>query len=252
MNGLKELLGLVPRDSVLTVHTAFRSLSRAGYRAEDFLKILLDHLADGTLVMPAMSWRTVTPEHPTFDELATPSHVGAVAELFRTRYAGARSLHPTHSAAAAGRRESELTAFHHLGDTPCAMNSPYGLMLSADAYVLMIGCGFERCTAIHLPEEIVAPELYLVPKEQSEAYQLRDRHGGQFVMQLRRHRRLNRCFEKFELLLQAKGRLHRGALAGSPFLLCRLDALLAEVFDALAVDRSATLAPDGAPTRLSG
>jgi aminoglycoside 3-N-acetyltransferase len=251
MNELKELLGRVPRDGILTVHTAFRGLSRAGCRAEVFIETLLDHLADGTLVMPAMSWRIVTPENPVFDELATPSHVGAVAELFRTRYANARSLHPSHSVAAAGRRAAELTALHHLGDTPCAPNSPYGLMRSYQAFVLMIGCGFERCTAIHLPEEIVAPELYLLPKQQVETYQLRDRHGGCFSMRLRRHRPLNRCFEKFEPMLEAKDRLVRGSLAGTPFLLCALDALLEEVFGALAADRAATLARDGMPTRLS-
>ena len=31
------------------------------------------------------------------------------------------------------------------------------------AHVLMIGVGLETCTAIHLPEETVAPDLYLRP-----------------------------------------------------------------------------------------
>jgi aminoglycoside N3'-acetyltransferase len=116
----------------------------------------------------------------------------------------------------------------------------------------MIACGFERSTAIHLPEEIVAPDLYLVPQQESERYTLRDRHGRSLTMQLRRHRRLNRCFEKFEPVLEAQGRLQRTSLDGTPTLLCSHDALLDDVFAALARDPQATLAPNGVKTRLSG
>ena len=37
---------------------------------------------------------------PNWDELGTPSHTGALSEVFRTRYAEARSIHPTHSVGA--------------------------------------------------------------------------------------------------------------------------------------------------------
>lgn len=253
MRAVRDILdGSVPRDGVLTVHSGFRELSRAGYKAEAFIETLLDHLSGGTLVMPTMSWRTVTPEHPIFDELATPSHVGAVPELFRTRYASARSLHPTHSVAAAGRLAATLTATHHLGNTPCAANSPYGLMRDHPSHLLMLGCGLERCTAIHLPEELVAPDLYLLPLEQAESYELRDRHGHRHRMQLRRHRRLNRCFEKFEPVLAERGLLRQGEIAGAHFLVCSLADLLDLVFSEFEHNREATLAPAGEHTRLSG
>jgi aminoglycoside 3-N-acetyltransferase len=253
MQAVRGILdGRVPRDGVLTVHSGFRELSLAGYKAEAFIETLLDHLSAGTLVMPTMSWRTATPEHPIFDELATPSHVGIMPELFRTQYASARSLHPTHSVAAAGQLAATLTASHHLGNTPCAANSPYGLMRDYPSYLLMLGCGFERCTAIHLPEELVAPDLYLLPLAQAESYELRDRHGQRHGMQLRRHRRLNRCFEKFEPMLVERGLLQQGEIAGARFLLCSLADLLDLVSSELEHDREATLAPPGERTRLSG
>lgn len=252
MKGLDAALAHVPRDGILTVHSGFRALSRAGHRAETLIEALLDHLADGTLVMPTMSWRTVTQAQPVFDELRTPSHVGAVPELFRQRYAEARSLHPTHSVAAKGSLAHALTAQHHLGNTPCALNSPYGLMRGRNAFILMIACGFERSTAIHLPEEIVAPDLYLVPEADAETYELVDRHGGRHAMQLRRHVRLNRCFEKFEPILEDAGRLHRGVIDGTPYLVCSHDHLVDAVMAALAHDPRATVAPEGARTRLTG
>jgi aminoglycoside 3-N-acetyltransferase len=248
---LDALTHVVPRDGVLTVHSGFRRLSKAGHSAEAFIETLLDHLSEGTLVMPAMSWRTVTPQNPIFDELATPSHVGIVSELFRTRYATARSLHPTHSVAAVGQLAATLTASHHLGTTPCAPNSPYGLMRERPAFILMLDCGFECCTAIHLAEELVAPDLYLHPLDQAEAYTLRDRHGDLLSMRLRRHRRLNRCFEKFEGPLIAKGRLYHGEIAGASFLLCSVADLLGEVVAELERIPEGTLAPDGVRTRLN-
>jgi len=108
----------------------------------------------------------------------------------------------------------------------------------------MLGCGFERCTAIHLPEELIAPNVYLVPGDQAEPYTLRDRLGASFTMTLRRHRRLNRCFEKFEPTLESKGRLRRGVLANTPFMLCSHDDLVEEVLGD-AGDRSTSHAGPG-------
>jgi hypothetical protein len=70
-------------------------------------------------------------------------------------------------------------------------------------------------------------------------------------MRLRRHRRLNRCFEKFEPRLAARLRLRQGEIAGTPFLLCSLADLLGEVFAEFERTPEATLAPEGARTRLS-
>jgi aminoglycoside 3-N-acetyltransferase len=248
---LDALAHTVPDDGVLVVHSGFRRLSDAGHKAETFIETLLDYLSKGTLVMPAMSWRIVTPQNPIFDELATPSHVGIVAELFRTRYATARSLHPTHSVSAAGRLAAMLTASHHLGTTPCASNSPYGLMREHPAFILMVDCGFERCTAIHLPEELIDPDRYLVPADQAETYELWDRHGERYRMRLRRHKRLNRCFEKFEPILAPHGRLRQGEIGGAPFLLCSVADLLAYVTAELERDPDGTLVADGVSTRLS-
>jgi aminoglycoside 3-N-acetyltransferase len=104
----------VPRDGVLVVHSAIAPLSRQGFRAEAIIEALLDYLSAGSLFMPTMTWRTVTPAHPEWDELATPSHTGVLTEVFRTRYATARSTHPTHSVAwratTSTARRSQATA----------------------------------------------------------------------------------------------------------------------------------------------
>jgi aminoglycoside 3-N-acetyltransferase len=223
--------GGVTRGSVLVVHSAIAGLSRQGFRAEAMIEAMLEHLDGGTLLMPTMTWRTVTPQSPLFDELRTPSHTGVLTEVFRTRYASARSLHPTHSAAGAGPLAKLLLATHHLGTTPVPASSPYGLMRDYASHILMIGVGLECVTAIHHPEEVVAPELYLKPEAEAEEYELRDRRGRSVKYRLRRHiRTRERDFPKFGPLLAAKGQFHAGDIQGVPWKLVRGDDLLREVF----------------------
>ncbi len=139
----------VPRDGVLVVHSAIAPLSRRGLRAEAIIEVLIDYMRDGNLFMPTMTWRTVTPEQPYWGELETPSHTGVLTEIFRTRYASGRSIHPTHSVAGLGPAAPLLLSRHHIDNTPVSANSPYGLMRDYEAYVLMIGVGLETATAIH-------------------------------------------------------------------------------------------------------
>lgn len=238
---------LVPRDGVLFVHCAFRTLAGDGFQVEGVIEALLDYMAPGTLVMPTMSWRVVTPQHPLFDELATPSHVGILAETFRTKYADYRSLHPTHSVAARGVRAAMLTADHHIDDTPCSLNSPYGKATREDTHVLLLGVGLERCTAIHHAEERVAPDLYLKPASEAEHYACRSRDGVVHDVRLRRHLKLNRDFPQFTAPLLAERRLRNGSLARTPWIAVAQRDLLAEVTGALEKDPRAIIAPPGAP-----
>ena len=103
--------------------------------------------------MPTMSWRAVTPQQPLWDEVETRSETGVMTEIFRTRYASRRSIHPTHSVAAQGAAADALVARHHIDVTPVSENSPYGLMRSYESWVVMLGVGLESCTAIHLPRK---------------------------------------------------------------------------------------------------
>ena len=245
----KEAAALLPilerfrvrRDAALIVHSAIGRLSRRGYRAEAMIEALLDHLADGHLFMPTMTWRTVSPEHPFWDETATPSHTGVLGEIFRTRYAVARSIHPTHSVAGWGAAAPLLLSRHHVDDTPVSNNSPYGLMRDYDAYVLMIGVGLETCTAIHLPEEVVNPGLYLRPHDEAEVYQCRDRHGVIHKVATRRHPRLDRDFPQFSRPLEQNGLLETGNVDGCPYTIVALRNLLRHVFAALIDNPRATL-----------
>ncbi|HTW52992.1 MAG TPA: AAC(3) family N-acetyltransferase [Stellaceae bacterium] len=237
----------VPPDGVLFMHSAFRALAAQGFRAEEFIEGLIAYMDRGTLVMPTMTWRAVTPEQPVFDEMATASHVGIIPELFRLHYATHRSLHPTHSVAARGHFAAELTATHHLGDTPCAMNSPYGIARVMDAHVMLLGVGLERCTAMHHAEEVIAIDTYVEPPKAAVPFQLRARDGSVYEMRLRRHLKLRRDFPQFSPRLEARGDLRRGDFYGSQWQAFAQADLLDEVEGALRRDPGAIIAPPGVP-----
>ncbi|MBS0245105.1 MAG: AAC(3) family N-acetyltransferase [Proteobacteria bacterium] len=231
----------VPGDGVLVVHSAIGTLSRQGFRAEAMIKAFLDHMKNGNLFMPTMTWRTVLPDKPNWDELETPSHTGVLSEIFRTRYSTHRSIHPTHSVAGHGPAAATLLSRHQIDDTPVSQNSPYGLMRDYEAYVLTIGCGLETVTAIHLPEETIDVDLYVRLPETAAVYPCRDRHGTVHPVTARRHYSLNRDFPKFSAPLQQQGALVTGNILGCPYTLVSLRALLRHVFAALIADPRATL-----------
>ncbi|MEI6985426.1 MAG: AAC(3) family N-acetyltransferase [Rhodospirillaceae bacterium] len=238
------LLDLKPvtRDGILIVHSAFAGLSRAGLRAEAFCAALIEAMAGGTVLMPTMTWRSVNPASPVFDELGTPSHTGVLTEVYRTRHATHRSLHPTHSVAGCGPLAARLLSSHHLGTTPCPGSSPYGLIREYDTAILLLGVGMESCTAIHHAEEMIAPEIYVRPLTEAEDYVLIDRHGERHSVKTRRHRRLPRDFPKFAPLLKAAGALAEGNVHNTPWMLFSARDLYRMLFASLVKRADAILA----------
>lgn len=242
-----EAVAHIFRDSdihssdVLVVHSAFSGLSRNGFRADAFIEELASRVPEGALMMPAMSWRIATDDHPFFDELETPSITGALSEVFRTRYATARSLHPTHSFAAMGPLAEAMTRDHHIETTPCSPAGPIGRMQDRNALILLIGCWFESCTLIHLAEECIDPEFYFRPPNDT-VYQCRDRHRALHPVRIRRHKPLDRDFAKFAGPLRARGQLLEGAILGAAWGLFRAQDLSAVVFETLRRDPKGTLA----------
>src|SRR5262249_19487991 len=197
----------VPRDGVLVVHSAIAPLSRRGLRAEAIIEALINYMRDGNLFMPTMTWRTVTPEHPHWDELETPSHTGVLTEIFRTRYARGRSIHPTHSVAGLGPAAPLLLSRHHIDNTPVSANSPYGLMRDYEAYFWMLGVAHKPPTPSTRPEETATAALSVRPAEPARLYRCRDRHGTVHQVWARRHWRLDRDFNQFAPPLMAKHQL---------------------------------------------
>ncbi|MFH9616575.1 aminoglycoside N(3)-acetyltransferase [Streptomyces pratensis] len=161
----------VRRGGVLLVHASMRS---AGGDTGSMTGALRRALGpEGTLVVPAFTTENsdtsrsyldrvrglsdearaeLRASMPAFDPAASPAPtMGALAETVRLTPGALRSTHPQTSFAALGPAAAALLAGHsqdcHLGE-----ESPLARLYEADAQVLLLGTGFDRCTAFHLAE----------------------------------------------------------------------------------------------------
>lgn len=151
-------LGVKESDNLL-VHTSFRSFGRVDGGPETVVSSLMESIGEnGTLLMPALSYETVTENQPVFKVNETPSCVGALTEYFRQRKGTLRSLHPTHSISAYGKKAELFIKNHVLDSTPVGPNSPLSKLRDENGKLLFIGCGLRPNTSIHGIEEFVIPE----------------------------------------------------------------------------------------------
>ena len=237
-----EAIGVQAGDTLL-VHSAFRVLSQQGLRAEWLIEEILASLgSNGTLLMPAMSWRVVTQNSQLFDVQTTAGNVGALAETFRKNYAQFRSVHPTHSVAGCGPDIRKVLDGHHKLTTPCPMSSGFGQVLSRKGKILLLGVGLECCTSIHCAEEALFPEIYLDTIELAETYSCIDWSGQIHTVRVQRHRKLPRDFQKFESLLRAIGKLRSGRILSVNWICIEAESLLNLIMDILQHEPLATLA----------
>jgi len=232
------------------VHSALGAIARKGHDALDVMQAFVEYMSPGTLLMPTMSWRVVNPGSPYFDELATPSATGYLTELFRTKYATRRSLHPTHSVSGIGGLVDRMLSTHHLDETPCSASSPWGLLDDYEAHVLLLGVGMDCCTLIHHIEERVAPDLYFSPHESRERYICRDRHGKEFEVYTRRTLRLPRDFWQFQDMLAVQGLVRVAQIDGTACLAFRASDMVEVVTGTLRKQPDAIIAKPGQRHRM--
>ncbi|MFE6668555.1 aminoglycoside N(3)-acetyltransferase [Streptomyces sp. NPDC057697] len=192
LTGQLSALG-VERGGVLLVHASMRAVGRVDGGVRAVVGALRDALgARGTLVVPVF-----TPENsdtsphyldrvrglddrereavraamPPFDPAASPApSMGRLAETVRLSDGAVRSDHPQTSFAALGPRARDLLAGHrpdcHLGE-----DSPLARLHDAEAQVLLLGTGFDTCSAFHLGE-------YRMPAPPRRSYRCVVEAGG--------------------------------------------------------------------------
>lgn len=166
-------LGIELGDVVM-MHSSFKSLG-AQIAPDDFFRAFMEVLGpEGTLLLPALSYESVSDKQPVFDREQTPSCVGFLPEYFRTNVPGViRSFHPTHSVCAKGKLAAELTADHQWDRTPVGAHSPIAKLPKAGGKILFLGCDPDHNTALHGVEE-AADVPYVFDRSRQTEFILKD------------------------------------------------------------------------------
>jgi len=149
-------LGLRP-DTVVMVHSSLGQIGWTDGGPVTVIEALLEVLGpQGTLVLPAESPQLGRPGNKdVFDPQTTPTTMGAIPEAFRSYPGTRRSSHPLVSVCANGNRAEEITAEHALEFCE-GRGTPFEKLYELDAWTLLLGVGFNRCTALHFAESLVA------------------------------------------------------------------------------------------------
>ncbi|MGW7003347.1 aminoglycoside N(3)-acetyltransferase [Streptomyces sp. NPDC054933] len=174
---LREI-GLRPGETLL-LHSSLSSLGWVCGGPRAVVLALLDALGeDGTVVVPTHSgdnsdpagwsnppvpetwWADIRASMPPYDARTTPTRgVGVIPETVRNWPSALRSAHPQTSFAAVGPRAAEIVDGHAL-DCRLGERSPLARLEEVGARILLLGVGFESCTAFHLAEyRVPAPQV---------------------------------------------------------------------------------------------
>lgn len=163
-------LGLAAGDQLI-VHSSLKSIGWVAGGAQAVVEALMEIITpEGTLVMPSQSadnsdpsywmappipenWHQPTRDHmPAYDPALTNMRgMGKIPECLHRHPATIRSPHPSHSFIAWGRFAAEWMAEHPLEDS-FGKTSPLGKMMEHPVKILLIGTGFDSCTALHYAE----------------------------------------------------------------------------------------------------
>ncbi|MFC4713340.1 aminoglycoside N(3)-acetyltransferase [Planococcus dechangensis] len=163
-------LGIAAGDQLM-VHSSLKSIGWVAGGAQAVVEALMEVLTpQGTLVMPSQSadnsdpvywmappipenWHQPTRDHmPAYDpDLTNMRGMGKIPECLHRHPATRRSPHPAHSFIAWGRYAAEWMREQPLDDS-FGPASPLGKMMAQDVNILLIGTGFDSCTALHYAE----------------------------------------------------------------------------------------------------
>ncbi|WP_246082927.1 aminoglycoside N(3)-acetyltransferase [Nonomuraea diastatica] len=164
----------VEYGQVLLVHSSLRSLGHVEGGEGAVVSALRGVLGpDGTLVVPTGTSANsdTSPLHrdaitgmsagevaayrarmPPYDPATTPTNVmGRVPEHVRRLREALRSAHPLTSFAAVGPLAAKIID-GHARDCLLGERSPLARLYDAGASVLLLGVGYDKCTAFHLAE----------------------------------------------------------------------------------------------------
>jgi len=157
MVGLKQLG--VKNGDIVYVHSSLSSFGLIIGGVNTLIEALLESVGkDGTIVVPCFfikgSMANTLSDNYVFVPQKTPSTIGMFPEAFRLKENTARSIHPTHSVCAIGKKAEYITAGHQFCDTTFGMGTPFHKLLNENCLILLLGVDIQFPTFYHTFEDL--------------------------------------------------------------------------------------------------
>ena len=155
-------VGIKKTDTVLA-HTSMRAIGEVEGGCDGLIDGVISYLTEGLFLVPTHTWDNVGKDQPVFDVRTTKPCIGALPTVAAFRPDGVRSLHPTHSVAAFGKRAADFVKGEEKATSPCPAGGVWARLYDENAKILLIGVGLNRNTYIHAVDEMLDLPDRLVP-----------------------------------------------------------------------------------------
>ncbi len=185
-------LGL-KRGAAVIVHSSLSSIGEVEGGAETVIQALQETVGTtGTVMMPY------------------PLGNATIARVFSGSPGVVRSFHPTHSVAAWGAKSEEFIKGHINSPTACGRNTPYGRLVAADGYILLLGVDQDRNTTLHTVEDYAD-----LPYLSDRRVEYTDQSGRKQVKVLKKYPGPHRNFIGVDRLLLEAGVMKIGKIGNA-------------------------------------
>lgn len=210
-------IGIAKDDTVL-VHTSMRALGGVEGGCDGLIDAFTSYLSDGLFLVPTHTWANVGSENPIYDVRTTEPCIGALPTVAAFRKDGVRSLHPTHSVAAFGKRAAEFVSGEENATSPGTPGGVWARLCDEDAKILLLGVGLNRNTYIHAVDEMLALDGRLC---EPIPLSVIDREGNRYELMFRKHGRTgSEFFENYRKPFEALGALKNARLGNAAVGIC--------------------------------
>ncbi|MCP4639712.1 MAG: AAC(3) family N-acetyltransferase [bacterium] len=241
-------MGVSPGDT-LFVHTGLRATGMGQHDVPNLLDAYREAVgSQGNVFFPTHTYcnrggSAYHVNHPC------DSGIGAWPELARRVPGVVRGHHPTHSNAGIGTDAAAILAGEELAEG-VGIGSTLDKLYHRGATVLMVGCGLQGCTALHLAETRArVPYLGMFPGEDTHvtlSYADPAAGPGGRTIEHRVHERpgCSHGFPTLEPALRAAGAIRDGRLAEASVAVCEMKRLVDAAVVLLKEDPFRTLCRD--------
>lgn len=209
----------IKKDDTVLMHSSMRSTGGVLNGCDGIIDAFKEYLSDGLFIVPSHTWDRVNSENPVFDVLNTMPCTGALSTVAVKRSDGVRSLHPTHSVVAFGKRAEEYVEGEEKLHTPTPENGVWGRLSEENAKILLLGVHHNRNTYFHVIDEILDIEGRLCDTP-FEAI-IKDKNGNTFKTEMFKHNgTYSEFFPNYKTALEETGAVTYGKLGDALVYCC--------------------------------